>query len=138
MHTEVTSSVHASADRVWAILADVERWPDWTASMRQIVLDGPLAVGAVVKIRQPKLPATAWTVTEVTPGRSFVWESKAPGSRAVGEHEIRPTGDETCDVRLSIDQSGPLGSLIGLLYRGLTKRYVQMEADGLAAEASRT
>jgi uncharacterized membrane protein len=137
MHTEVTFPVHAPAEKVWSILSDVERWPTWTASIQQVELDGPLAVGSVAKIRQPKLPATAWTVTEVVPGRSFTWESKAPGSRAVGEHEITPTGDATCEVRLMLDQGGPLGTVVGLLYRGLTKRYVQMEADGLAAEATR-
>lgn len=137
MHTEVIVPVHASAERVWAVLSDVERWPSWTASVQQVLLDGPLAVGAVAKVRQPKLPATAWTVTEVVPGRSFTWESKAPGSRAVGEHEITSTGD-TCEVRLRLEQSGPLGAVVGLLYRGLTRRYVQMEADGLAAEAIKT
>ena len=108
MHTEVTFPVAAPAERVWAILSDVERWPTWTASMSQVVIDGPLEVGAVAKIRQPKLPPTAWTVTEVVPGRSFSWESKAPGSRAVGEHEITPTGDDTCEVRLMLDQTGPV------------------------------
>ena len=136
MHTEVTTTVHAPPERVWAVLSDVERWPSWTASVQQVVLDGPLEVGAVVKIRQPKLPPTAWTVTDVVPGRSFTWESKAPGSRAVGEHEITPTGEAVCEVRLRLEQSGPLGALVGRLYRGLTRRYVQMEADGLAAEAT--
>jgi len=137
MHTEVTTPVQAPAARVWAVLSDVERWPTWTASVQQVVLGGPLAVGAVAKVRQPKLPPTAWTVTEVVPGRSFTWESKAPGSHAVGEHEITPTGDGTCEVRLRLEQRGLLGSAIGLLYRGLTRRYVQMEADGLAAEATK-
>ena len=137
MDTEVTFPVPAPAERVWAILSDVEHWPSWTASVTEVVLDGPLAVGAVANIRQPKLPRTAWTVTEVVPGRSFTWESKAPGSRAVGEHEISPTGDGSCEVRLRLAQRGPVGSVVGLLYRGLTKRYVQMEADGLAAEATR-
>src|SRR6188508_254993 len=135
MHTELTFPVHAPPERVWAVLSDVERWPSWTASVQQVSLDGPLAVGAVAKIRQPKLPPTAWTVTEVVAGRSFTWESKAPGSHAVGEHEITPTGDGICEVRLRLEQTGPLGSLVGLVYRGLTRRYVQMEADGLTAEA---
>ena len=39
-------------------------------------------------------------------------------------------------MRLALEQAGPLGSLVGLLYRGLTKRYVQMEADGLTAAAT--
>ena len=137
MHTELTTAVQAPADRVWTVLSDVARWPSWTASVQEVLLDGPLAVGAEAKIRQPKLPRVTWTVTEVVPGRSFTWESKAPGSRAIGEHEITPTGDATCDVRLRLEQTGPVGSIVGFLYRGLTKRYVQMEADGLAAEATR-
>ncbi len=136
MHTEVTISIDAPAERVWAILADVERWPTWTASVTSVELDGPLAVGASATVRQPKLPVTTWTVSELVPGRSFTWGSQAPGSRAVGEHEVTPTGDATCSVRLALDQHGPLGTLFGLLYRGLTKRYVQMEADGLAAQAA--
>jgi uncharacterized protein YndB with AHSA1/START domain len=136
MHTEVTFSVDAPAERVWAILSDVERWPTWTASMQEVRLEGPLAVGTVARIRQPKLPSTTWTVTEVVPGRSFSWESRARGSLAVGEHEITPTGDSSCDVRLMLDQTGPLGTVVGVLYRGLTRRYVQMEADGLTAAAT--
>ncbi len=137
MHTEVRFPVAAPAERVWATLSDVERWPTWTASMREVRLEGPLAVGTVARIRQPKLPPTTWTVTEVVPGRSFSWESKAPGSRALGEHEITPTGEASCEVRLMLDQTGPIGALVGLVYRGLTKRYVQMEADGLTAESTK-
>ena len=136
MRTQVTTSIAAPADQVWAILADVERWPTWTASMTSVELAGPLSAGATARIRQPRLPATTWTVSEVVPGRSFTWRSVAPGSRAVGEHEVTPTGEATCDVRLALEQSGVLGSAFGWLYRGLTRRYVQMEADGLSAEAT--
>lgn len=49
---------------------------------------------------------------------------------------MTPVGEGRCGVRLAIEQAGLLGSLVGLIYRGLTKRYVQMEADGLAAEST--
>jgi uncharacterized protein YndB with AHSA1/START domain len=137
MHTEVTTPIAAPADTVWAILSDVERWSAWTASITSVDLDGPLAVGAKAKVRQPKLPATTWTVTEVVPGRSFTWRATSPGSRATGEHAITPMAGDTCEVRLALDQEGPLGTLFGFLYRGLTQRYVQMEADGLRAEATK-
>jgi uncharacterized protein YndB with AHSA1/START domain len=137
MQHQVTTTIAAPADRVWAILSDVERWPKWTASVTSVELDGPLAVGAKAKIRQPKLPVTTWTVTEVVPGRSFTWEAKAPGSHATGWHEVTPTNDTSCEVRLAIEQAGPLGAVVGLLYRGLTKRYVQMESDGLTAESTK-
>ncbi len=36
MFLEVTREIHASPEQVWAILADVERWPEWTKSMTKI------------------------------------------------------------------------------------------------------
>ncbi len=135
MRHEVTTPIAAPAERVWGILSDVEHWPTWTASMTSVELSGALEVGATAKIRQPKLPTTTWSITEVVPGRSFTWHSTAPGSRATGWHEVTPTGGGSCEVRLAIEQAGPFGTLVGWLYRGLTKRYVQMEADGLAAAA---
>ena len=77
---------------------------------------------------------TTWTVTEVVPGRSFTWQRD--GARAAtppAGTRSRPPATARCEVRLALEQAGPLGSLVGLLYRGLTKRYVQMEADGLTA-----
>ena len=136
MRHEVTTTIAAPAERVWAILSDVERWPTWTASVTSVELDGPMEAGSRAKVRQPKLPAVTWTVTEVVPGRSFTWETTGPGSRATGWHEVTPAGADSCEVRLALEQAGPLGSLVGLLYRGLTKRYVQMEADGLTAAAT--
>ena len=129
MQHEVITPIAAPAARVWSILADVEGWPTWTQSVTSVDFDGPLAPGAKAKIRQPKLPLTTWTVAEVVPGVSFTWEAKAPGSHATGWHEVTPTGGGTCQVRLALEQAGPLGSLVGLLYHRSTKRYVQMEAD---------
>lgn len=136
MQHEVITVIPAPAERVWAILSDVERWPTWTDSVTSVELTGPFALGSTAKVRQPKLPPTSWTITEVVPGRSFTWTATAPGSRTTGWHEVTPVGDARSEVRLAIEQAGPLGTLFGLLYRGLTKRYVQMEADGLAAEAT--
>jgi uncharacterized protein YndB with AHSA1/START domain len=137
VHHEVTVAIPAPAARAWSILADVEQWPSWTASMRRVELDGPFAVNSVARIRQPRLAGAAWTITGIDPGRSFTWRSVAPGIRSVATHLVTPTGDGTCDVTLSIDQTGPLAGFFGLLYGRLTKRYVQMELDGLAGEAVR-
>jgi uncharacterized membrane protein len=139
MHAEDGIDIAAPADVVWKVFADVERWPEWTESMRRVtfVEGDALAVGAAARIEQPKLPKVTWVVTELTPGSSWTWESRAPGALTVARHVVTPTGDGTTRVEQSIDQTGPLGGLVGRLYAGLTRRYLRMEAEGLKAAAER-
>jgi uncharacterized protein YndB with AHSA1/START domain len=129
---QASIDIDASPDRVWAVLSDVERWPEWTASMTEVKrLDATgFGVGSRVRIKQPKLPATVWRVTSFEPGRSFDWVASGPGARTVARHIIAPQ-DGGSTVTLSIDQSGVLGSLIGLLLTGMTRRFFEMEAQGL-------
>ena len=133
MDYEVTAVIEAPAEKVWAVLADVEAWPEWTPSMREVtVLDGrPLGVGARVRVRQPVLPTVVWTVSEWEPGRRFTWEASSPGVRTAADHEVTETGEGTSEVVLRIRQHGPLAPLVHLLIGRRTLRYMQVEADGL-------
>ena len=144
MEYEVTIDVDAPVERVWAVMSDVERWPDWTPSIRSVrLLDGgPLRVSSRAEVRQPRLPPATWHVTSVddegAERRAFVWEAGAPGLRSVGSHAVvaRPEGGST--VTLSIRTRGVLGRLMWPLLGGLTRRYVSIEAESLKAEAERT
>ena len=136
MEHSLTFPVEAPPDDVWAVLSDVERWPEWTASMRTVErLDqGELQVGSSARIKQPALPRIVWTVTEVVPGRSFTWEAHSGGVHTTAFHTIEPDGDGSC-VTLGIDQRGPMSWLVTLLYGRRTKRSVAMEAEGLRSQA---
>ena len=48
MGFEISTAISSSAERVWAVLTDVERWPEWTPSITKITrLDsGPFAEGS--------------------------------------------------------------------------------------------
>ena len=127
-----TIDIAAPPERVWEVMRDVERWHEWTASITSITrLDGrPFGMGSRVLIRQPKLPPNYSTVTEFDPPRSFTWVSRSPGVRAAARHVIEPAAAGS-RVTLSIEFGGAPGPLVAWMVRGLTERYIDMEAEGL-------
>jgi uncharacterized membrane protein len=136
MITECSIEIGAPANLVWNVFSDVERWPEWTASVTTLkALDGPgLAVGKRFEIKQPRLPKLVWQVTQLDEGKSWTWEQRSPGGRTIAVHEVVPDGDKTL-VRQRLDQQGPLGELVARLMRGTTKRYLDLEAKGLKARS---
>ncbi len=133
MDYAVSIAINAPPERVWAVLTDVRRWPEWTASMRDLryVAGDSLVPGSRVRIQQPRLPAVVWDVTEVEPGESFSWVARSPGITTRATHRLTPGLSGGVTVSLGIQQRGPLAWLLELLTARLTRRYVQLEADGL-------
>ena len=134
MRFEASIDVAAPAQRVFDVYTDVERWPEWTDSVTSVqLLDaGPLRVGSRARIKQPRLPTAEWEVVELVPGRSFSWTARGPGVRTTGHHMIAGE-DGAVTVTAALEQAGPLGPVIGLVTKGLTERYLQMEVRGLKA-----
>jgi uncharacterized membrane protein len=135
MITDCGVAIDAPADVVWEVFSDVERWPEWTASVTRIVaVDGPgLAVGKRFAIKQPRMPKLVWEVTELVPGSSWTWVQRSPGGLTVARHDVIAESDNRTQVRQQLDQRGPLGALVGFLMRGMTRRYLDLEAAGLKA-----
>ena len=136
MQDETTVTIAAPPAAVWAVMTDVESWPELTDSVTSVEkLDsGPFGVGSRVRIRQPKFPTTVWTVTAFVDNERFVWVATGPGVRTTATHEVT-SSDSGSLLRLHIDQAGPLGGLIGRVSRGLTARYMAMEAAGMKRRA---
>ena len=137
MITDNSIEIYASARSVWDVFVVVERWPEWTASVQRIVpLDGAgIEVGNRFEIKQPRLPNLTWEVTEVEPGVSWTWCQRSPGGTTFASHEVVPHGTERTLVRQRIHQRGPVGVVVGVLMRSLTKRYLDLEARGLKARS---
>jgi uncharacterized membrane protein len=137
MNTEDSIEIDAPPALVWDVFTDVERWPEWTASVTSLTgLDGPtLEVGKRFAIKQPGMAKLVWHVTEIDPGTSWTWVQRSPGVRVSARHDVtaRPGGGTL--VRQQLDQRGFFGALVGRLMIKKTKRFLELEAKGLKVRA---
>ena len=133
----VSHTVHIDAPpaKVWDVLADVERWPEFAPQFKSIVRkeEGPLAMGSSARVTPHGFFGSVWTVTQLEPGRSFAWESgMLPGVHLLGDHVIEPEGDSS-SVTFSLRSSGPLAGLLGLALGRIFRRNTRQAAEGLKA-----
>jgi uncharacterized membrane protein len=137
MNTDSSVEIEAPASVVWDVFIDVERWPDWTASVDALTaLDGPdIRIGNRFEIKQPRLPKVVWEVTDLTPGSSWTWRQRSLGATTLATHVVTAQGPNRTLVEQRIDQRGPLGIIMGGLMRRLTRRYLGIEAEGLKARS---
>src|SRR5512134_2807061 len=132
----ITTEVDAPPEVVFAVLSDVERWPEWTPTVTRVERLGdaraPLALGGRLRIVQPKVPPAEWTVTALEPGRGFRIVSHAPGATVEADHWAEAMGaGQHSRVTLSVTFSGLLGRVVGWMMRDLNRQYIAQEAAGL-------
>ena len=129
---DIAVDISAPPERVWQVMSDVERWPEWTASVQSVKrLDsGPFRVGSRARVKQPKFLPAVWEVTELDAPRSFTWVTRSPGVVASGRHRVE-SSSRGSRATLSVAYGGLLGGLAAKLLSGLTDRYLMYEAAGL-------
>ena len=122
----------AAPGTVFAVLCDVERWPNWTPTMTRITrLDsGAFGIGSRAEVHQPKLKSSVWEVSEFEPERRFTWKSYAPGVHWVAGHEVEASVSG-CRVTLTIEVHGGLRWMVALLYGRYIEEYVITEGKSL-------
>jgi uncharacterized membrane protein len=137
MFTEDRIEIDAPPQVVWDVFSDVERWPEWTASVTSFTgRDGSaLAVGKRFAIKQPGLQKLIWQVAEIEPGTAWSWVHRSPGVQVIARHYVTGLPGGRTLVRQELDQRGLLGALVGRLTVKRTKRYLSMEAKGLKARS---
>lgn len=127
--------IHAPPARVWSVLLDVERWPEWTSSVtsaRRLEF-GPLALGSRTRIVQPRLSTATWKVTSFDDKkRAFDWTARSIGLKVVGKHKVDAFGSAS-RVTLSLHYSGLFGLLVARSSRDILWKYLEIEGAGLKA-----
>jgi uncharacterized membrane protein len=130
----ISIDIEAPPANVFAVLCDVESWPEWNASVTSVkrMDEGAFRLGSRALVRQPALKPAVWKVTALAHGRRFTWVTVNPGVRTEGDHVIEPAGAGS-RVTLSLRFSGLLAPLVSRIYRGLSRRFLSLEAQGLKA-----
>jgi uncharacterized protein YndB with AHSA1/START domain len=129
-------AIRAPVEHVWTILADLERWPEWTASMRSVraLGDTPLGVGARYRVEQPKLQPAEFTISDWRPPHSFTWKM---GHR----HSFRQAAGSPRRCRTAATQPKltlrPRGGAVGVIAGSSRSRDAEAEGLKRRAEAAR-
>ncbi|SET39382.1 hypothetical protein SAMN04488546_2314 [Geodermatophilus poikilotrophus] len=99
-----TIDVETSAERVWKVVREAERWPERsrTVMSERRLDDGPLArlvsgPGGVA----PDTP-TEHVETELEPRCSFTWVATGPGGRTIARH-VKQRSRSSPQLMLSVE-----------------------------------
>ena len=140
MRFEHSIDIDAQQRRVWDVLSDLEAWPQRieTVDVAELLTPPPLAVGSRVRLKQPKLPEGTWDVTVWDAPSYFEWRQKTSGITSVAGHRVEALEEGRSRLTLTLEMQGLLVPVVGLFYRGLTNRYMTLEAEGMkrAAESA--
>jgi uncharacterized membrane protein len=137
MQFERSIEIDAPQQRVWDVLSDLEAWPQRieTVDTVELLTPPPVTKGSRVRLRQPKLPEGTWDITVWDAPSYFEWTQKQSGVTNVAGHRVEALGDGRARLTLTLDMRGLLIPVIGLFYKGLTNRYMNLEAEGMKRAA---
>jgi uncharacterized membrane protein len=142
MRFEKSIDIDAQQQRVWAVLSDLEAWPRRieTVDVVELLTPPPVTQGSRVRLRQPKLPEGMWDITVWDAPSYFEWSQKSGGITSVAGHRVEALDEGRSRLTLSLDMQGLLIPVIALFYKGLTNRYMNIEAESIkrAAESAET
>ena len=94
--------IHASAERVWDLLTDVERWPSWYRACRWVRVESPASAAQPLVFRWKAHPVELRsTVVASERPHSFAITADALGLHAERTFTLRPTPDGSSTVVVS-------------------------------------
>ena len=129
---ERSVEISASPARVWEVMSEVSKWPEWTASI--VSVEAPSAamgLGSQADVQARGAPKARWTVTVWRPGEGFTWVTKVRGARTIAGHEIVPVGDGNSRVTLSIEVPGLMATLLKPVIGKQIVENLELESQGL-------
>jgi hypothetical protein len=140
MRFEQSIDIDARQERVWEVISDLEAWPQRieTVDVVELLTPAPVGEGSRVRLKQPKLPEGTWVVTVWDAPSYFEFSQKSGGVTTVAGHRVEALEEGRSRLTLTLDMRGLPVAVVGVFYKGLTNRYMAVEAQGMkrAAESA--
>lgn len=132
---QATATIDAPAAKVWAVLIDTAKWPQWDPSCEKI--EGEVELGRKIKAFTKLSPGRAFPVkvTELVPNQKMTWSGGMPLGLFKGERTfvLRETDGHTVFTLREVF-SGPMLRLIGKSIPDMTEPFEEFVA-GLKGRA---
>jgi uncharacterized membrane protein len=140
MRFEQSIDIDARQQRVWDVLSNLEAWPQRieTVDIVELLTPAPVGEGSRVRLKQPKLPEGTWEITVWDAPSYFEFRQKSGGVTNVAGHRVEALEEGRSRLTLTLDMRGLVVPVVALFYKGLTNRYMTVEAQGMkrAAESA--
>src|SRR5918995_6868033 len=133
MHFEQSIDIDARQQRVWEVLSDLEAWPQRieTVDVVELLTPAPVGEGSRVRLKQPKLPEGIWEVTVWDAPSFFEFRQQSGGVTNVAGHRVEALEEGRSRLTLTLEMRGLLVPVFGRIFKGLTNRYMTIEAQGM-------
>jgi hypothetical protein len=120
-----STTINAAPEKVWAILMDLAKYPEWDPVAERI--EGRVALGEKITAYTKLSPGRAFPakVTELVPERKMVWTGGMPLGLFTGVRTftLTPKGDGVTEFTLHEKFSGPMMPLIGRSLPDMTEPF---------------
>jgi uncharacterized protein YndB with AHSA1/START domain len=132
--------IDAPVDKVWELITDTRRMPEWSPQCRKMKTFGPLRQGTRtlnVNRRKRLYWTTTSTITEVIPQRKFAFRVNT--NNTIWSYELEPTATGTRVVESRHAENGvkPASNfLVNMLFGGVPSFEDEL-VDGMNASLAR-
>jgi uncharacterized protein YndB with AHSA1/START domain len=127
--------IAATAETVWDVLTDLERWPSWNPDVKSMAFDGEVAEGS--RFRWKAGPGTITsTIRAVERPRLIGWTGKTLGIDAAHVFRLEARGGST-HVSTEESYEGLVASALRVPLRKVLEASLHEGLEHLKAEAER-
>ena len=88
--SQATITINAPIEKIWALVVDIDQWPQWNKAVESAHLEGHLVKGAVFNWRSGGLGIRS-TVQDIAPLERLSWTGRTIGTRALHSWAFKTT-----------------------------------------------